>query len=64
MTIHNNRKTRLIKFECDCCSDIFDPETTNFEDAVTALNEAGWGYRKKDSVYLHVCDDPSCEFPK
>lgn len=62
MTLHTNRGTRAIKFECDVCSDIFDPETTDFSDAVVDLVLAGWRYKRINGVNRHLCDHASCKW--
>ena len=62
MTVHTNRGTRIIKFECDVCSDIFDSETTDFREAVETIDNAGWRYKKINGVNRHLCDHPTCTF--
>lgn len=62
MTMHTNKGTRIIKVECDVCADILDTETSNFQDACVALDEAGWRYKKINGVNRHICDHKTCTF--
>ncbi len=57
MTIHSNKGTRIIKFECDSCSEILDTEVSNFDRAREIQDDAGWSYRKIDGVGVHHCGD-------
>ncbi len=57
MTILNNKGTRLIKFECDGCGEILDPNTANFTEATHEVDEAGWSYRKIGEKWVHKCLD-------
>lgn len=56
MTVHTNRGTRIIKFECDSCAEILDTETADWASAMEVQDNAGWFYRKVDGTGIHHCD--------
>lgn len=55
--IHKNKKTRLVKIECDGCGEIFDANTTSMMDAVDASEAAGWSNwpTANGKTYTHHC---------
>jgi len=56
MTIHTNRGTRLIKIECDNCSEVFDPGTSDLGLALHAADQAGWSqHTLGNNKYEHHC---------
>jgi hypothetical protein len=73
MSTLTNRGTRLIKFECDICGEIFDPKSRDFDEATSKVHEAGWQYkkikvlreRKGEDVSVmvgrHACDNVACD---
>lgn len=45
-----------IVFECDECSDLLDTGEGEFQEALTALRDAGWRAHKAGADWCHECD--------
>lgn len=54
-----DRQNGKVVFECDLCSDTFEPGTGDFNKAWDAAKEEGWTAKKVGDVFTHSC--AACE---
>lgn len=54
-----HRDHNLIEFECDDCGAVLETETTEWNEALRRLKNAGWVSRKNGDQWEHFCEE--CE---
>lgn len=50
-----DRQKGKLLFECDTCSEVFEPGTGNFEDGWNKAKAEGWKATKVGELWTHSC---------
>lgn len=56
-----DRQRGKIIFECDVCGGVFEPDTSDFAEAIAALRNENWKTKKVGDDWCHSC--PNCGDP-